>query len=237
MYSVDNCKYIGQWDSPCPQASLHTPSLCGLAVDANDNVYVGHYQPRSSCVHKLKQGGSFISCIKVSIRPHYLAVTSQNTIIVGTDDHEPPQIISNTGQKLRTLNHPDESLWEIRSVYCYRDTIFITNLDLMSERDEILCYSESGEYRSKLQIRAINPMCLAMIGYSELVLYESRRCVIWNAVTPPNQSRSESKLKIASRRASSRFGATHLKLARRKLFLSDDDSTYSSEDDSTQLEI
>ncbi len=175
MYSAD-CKYIGEWESICPHASLHASGyLRGLAVDANDNVYVGNYW--SKCVHKHKQNGSFISCIKVSISPFYLAVTSQDTIIVSSYTGH-PQIVSNTGQVLHTIKYPtgDELLWRVINVHCYRDTIFITVID-----HEIYCFNVSGEYLRKLPIHPFRPSCLAMIGDDRLVISESRRyCSIYS---------------------------------------------------------
>ncbi len=175
MYSAD-CKYIGEWESACPHASSHASSdLYGLAVDANDNVYVGKYDWPKCCVHKHKQSGSFISCIKVSITPLYLAVTSQDTIIVCSgEDH--PQIVSNTGEVLHTINHPTgESLWDVDNVHCYRDSIFITM------NDEISCYYVSGKYLGKLPIHDVRPNCLAMIGDDRLVIGDgSRQCSIYS---------------------------------------------------------
>ena len=176
MYSAD-CKYIGEWRSTCPHESLlllpgHQsipPSrLEGLAVDANDNVYVGNHW--SSCVHKHKQSGSFISCMKVSIKPYYLAVTSQDTIIVSNVDGH-LQIVSNTGEVLHTINHPTG----VRNVHCYRDSIFITMTH------GIYCFNVSGEYLGKLPIHDVTAMCLAMIGDDRLVICEwGRHCSIYS---------------------------------------------------------
>ncbi|XP_072019102.1 uncharacterized protein [Amphiura filiformis] len=160
MYSVD-CKFRGQWVSSRPQASSVTPRLWGLAIDAKDHVYVG--DAISLYINKHKQDGSYVTSIKVGIKPWYLAVTSQDTIIVGGWEYgNPAQIVSNTGQVLHILKHPtDESQWGYLGVNCYRDTVFITNVN-KSHKREILCYLVSGQYLGCIPIYDVKTSCLAM---------------------------------------------------------------------------
>ncbi|XP_072027963.1 uncharacterized protein [Amphiura filiformis] len=160
MYNVD-CKFKGQWESPCQQGLSITPRLRGLAIDAKDHVYVGDI--KSMHINKHTQDGSYVTSIKVDSQPYYQGVTSQDTIIVTPRyDGKPPQIVSNTGQVLHTLKHPtDELRWKCYDIYCYRDTIFITNVN-KSEKCEILCYTVSGQYLGCIPIHDVNLSCLAL---------------------------------------------------------------------------
>ncbi|XP_072023810.1 uncharacterized protein [Amphiura filiformis] len=131
----------GHWVSSCPQASSRSPSyLRGLAMDQEGHLLVGDCN--SMHINKHRQDGTYLSSIKVDIKPRYIAITSQVMIVVADYD-KPPQIVSNTGQMMCTLKHPvDEYKWDPRGVFCYEDTILIAN----RTTDNILCYSVSGNY-------------------------------------------------------------------------------------------
>ncbi len=156
----DDFKFKVQWISLCPHASTSRPRLLGLATDATDGVYVGDIE--SMVINKHHHDGSFMTSIKVGIKPEYLAVTSQDIIIAAQYD-KPPQIVSSAGQVLHTLKHPtDEFLWQCYSVYSYKDTFFVTNTS-KSYQHEILCYSStSGECLGCIPLSDANPRCLTM---------------------------------------------------------------------------
>lgn len=134
-----NGKFKGEWISSCPQAS-GLPRLKGLAIDASGNLLVGDCN--SNYVNKHQQDGTYLGSIKVGIVPMYIAVTSQDTMVIG-DCEEPPQIVSSTGQVIRSLTHPiNDSLWSLWGVYHHKGIIMIAH----PRTDNILCYSESGKY-------------------------------------------------------------------------------------------
>ena len=145
IYEISG-QFKGQWASSCPQESLHSPYLCGLAMDHTGNLLVGDCN--NKYINKHRQDGTLLGSIRVGIAPLYIAVTSQNTIVIATWD-TPPQIVSNTGQVLHTLKHPvDDSQWDPWSVYCHEDIIFVANV----KTSNILCYSESGKYLGAIPI-------------------------------------------------------------------------------------
>ena len=150
MYEISG-KFKGQWVSSCPQASSGSPCLYGLAIDYTGNLLVGDYQ--NNYINKHRQDGTPLGSIKVGIAPRYIAVTSQDTIVIATWD-KPPQIVSNTGQVMHTLMHPvDESQWDPHGVYCHADIICVANVTT----GNILCYSESGKYLGPIPIPPIYP--------------------------------------------------------------------------------
>ena len=84
----------------------------------------------------------------------YIAVTSQDTIVVCAWD-TPPKIVSSTGLVMRTLKHPEkESRWDPQGVYCHEDIICVAKL----QTGNILCYTESGKYLGSIPIPPVSPM-------------------------------------------------------------------------------
>ena len=175
MYD-NNCKFKSQWVSSYPEASSLKPCLLGLAINNKGQVLVGDVMSYHINIHK--QDGSYISSIKVDIEPEYLAVTSQDTIVVA-GHRKPPQIVSNTGQVLYTLKHPtDDTQWLCFGAYCYRDTIFITNLD-KSKAWELLCYTESGQYLGCLPIPDAR-CCAMMQNGTKIIVGKYNGCAIYS---------------------------------------------------------
>ena len=150
-YDADG-RFKGQWISPGSHVKL-----MGLAIDSEKNVLVGNFM--NNDINKHKQDGSYLGVIKVDTVPRLMAVTSQNTLVIA-DWRNPPQIVSNnTGEVLHTLKHPeDESKWNPWGVYCQEDIILIVNYDTQN----ILCYSESGEYLGTIPISDIQPKSIAL---------------------------------------------------------------------------
>ena len=145
-------KFKGQWVSSCPEATLGSPSLRGLAVDHKGNLLVGDCN--SNYINKHRQDGTLLGSIKVGIEPAYIAVTSQDTIVI-TNWLKPPQIVSNTGQVMHTLKHPiNESQWNPQGVYCHDDIICVANWKTRN----ILCYNESGKYLGSIPIPHVYPV-------------------------------------------------------------------------------
>ena len=150
MYEISG-KFKNQWVSSCPHASSGSPMLVGLAMDHTGNLIVGDCQ--SNCINKHRQDGTLLGSTKVGISPKYIAVTSQNLIVIA-DWHRPPQIVSSTGQVMHTLKHPEEeSQWSPWGVYCHEDIICVANLKTRN----ILCYTESGKYLGPISIPPVFP--------------------------------------------------------------------------------
>ena len=145
-----------QWVSSCPDAPTSPSSLHGLAMDSNLNVLVG--DNKGYRIHKHGHDGTYLSSIEVGIQPRYIAVTSQDTIVVA-DWLQPPKIVNPTGHVLYTLRHPDtQDKWSPAGVCCFKDTIMIANLRTYS----ILSYSESGKYRGRIPIPDVWPHAMAL---------------------------------------------------------------------------
>ena len=151
MYEIRG-KFKGQWVSSCPQASSGSPYLVSLAIDHTGNLLVGDCS--NNYINKHRQDGTYLGSIKVGIDPRFIAVTSQDTIVIATWG-KPPQIVSSTGQVMHTLKHPDnESQWNPRGVYCHADIICVANFTTLN----ILCYTESGKYLGPIPIPHVSPM-------------------------------------------------------------------------------
>ena len=150
MYELGG-KSTGHWVSCCPQATSNSPNLFGLAIDHTGNVLVG--ECRHNYINKHRQDGSYLGSIKIGIEPRYIAVTSQDTMVIAGWG-KAPQIVSNTGQVLHTLKHPvRESQWNPMGVYCHEDIIYVANLTTRN----ILCYKASGKYLGAISIPPVYP--------------------------------------------------------------------------------
>ncbi|XP_072017989.1 uncharacterized protein [Amphiura filiformis] len=145
-------KFKCHWVSSCLLASSGLSRLYGLAIDHERHLLIG--DSNSNHINMHKEDGSYLGTIKVSIPPKYIAVTSQDIIVVADWD-KPPQIVSKTGQVMCTLKHPvDESQWNPWGVYCYEEIIIIANQTTYN----ILCYSDSGRYLGEILISNIFPV-------------------------------------------------------------------------------
>ena len=152
MYEA-NGKFKGQWVSSSPQVSSYSPALYGLAVDTRGNLLVGDRQ--NSYINRHRQDGSYLDSIEVGLQPTFIAVTSQDAIVIANWG-KPPQIVSNTGQVMHTLKHPvDESQWYPRGVYCHENIIFVAIAN--PQTGNILCYTESGKYLGPIPIPPVRP--------------------------------------------------------------------------------
>ena len=103
------------------------------------------------CINRHKQDGTQLRSIKVGINPIHIAATSQGTIVV-SDCIKPPQIVSNTGKVMYTLQHPvDDIHWSIRGFGICEEIILVAN----SLPSHILCYSTPDKYLGALTIQDI----------------------------------------------------------------------------------
>ncbi|XP_072017987.1 tyrosine-protein kinase ABL1-like [Amphiura filiformis] len=150
-------KFKCQWMSSCPEAVPGSSCLYGLAMDHDGYLLVGDCKNKRINMHK--NGGTYISSIKIGVSPRYIAVTSEDTIVVVGDWEEQPQIVSKAGQVMHTLKHPfDESEWDPSGVFCYEDIIIIANRSTSS----MLCYSEFGKYMGDIPISNTDPVGVAI---------------------------------------------------------------------------
>ena len=118
--------------------------LHGLTMDNNRHILVG--ECKHGYISKHTEQGVHVGSIKVNIRPHYLAVTPNDTIIICSLSSETMQI-NQSGQVLHTLNHPaGVTHWNPRAVHCCKDIIFIANCTNASSGSGIHCYSMSTDY-------------------------------------------------------------------------------------------
>ncbi|XP_072051433.1 uncharacterized protein [Amphiura filiformis] len=144
--------------------------LVGLTMDSKGQLLVGEVNQKYISRHR--QDGSHITSIKVNIEPNFLAVTSQDTIIV-CDFGFVVQIVNSTGHMLHTLKPPSHvTRWHPFGVCCYEDIIFICNIALA--RNGVYCFSSTGEYLRSIDTKANYPHCLAVGNRKLYVTYEER---------------------------------------------------------------
>ena len=122
--------------------------LRGLAMDNNRHILVGECRYRY--ISKHTEQGRHVESFKVNIKPYYLLVTPNNTvIIISSFENEPAKIIiiDQAGQVLHTLLPPRGiGDWKPSGVHCCKDTIFIANSARVSSGGGIYCYSMSADY-------------------------------------------------------------------------------------------
>ncbi|XP_072036677.1 uncharacterized protein [Amphiura filiformis] len=166
IYDI-NGKFKDQWESSCSQESRQLfIRLWGLAIDSDGHVLVGDISNNHINTHR--QDGTYLDSIKVGIKPRFIAVTSQDTIVIA-DWNKPPQIVSKTGQIMHTLKYPDNvSLWDPWGVYCHGDMILIGNQRRCYK--PILCYSRSGGYLGHIPISDVSfPLAMTPDGKKLMV--------------------------------------------------------------------
>ena len=141
--------------------------LGGLAMDNNRHILVGECKLRYISKHT-EQLGVHVGSIKVNIKPEYLAVTPNDTIIISSwlivpGSKKTVQIIDQSGQVLHTLNRPaGVTGWNPCGVHCCKDTIFIANNAFGSSGCGIYCYSMSADYLGCINTGMAYPMGLVI---------------------------------------------------------------------------
>ena len=124
---------------------IHT-KLLGLSKDTDGNLLVGlkGSRPTVPCVSKHRNDGTHIISIPVHIPPKYLAVTSNNNIVISGSKwmRHTVEVVASNGDPLYSLEAPTGvQIWHPFGVYCSKDTIFVTN------STDIHCYSSvSGNH-------------------------------------------------------------------------------------------
>ncbi|XP_072050086.1 uncharacterized protein [Amphiura filiformis] len=120
--------------------------LIGLAIDNQGCVFVGEYTQQYISKHLLD--GSHISSIKVPISPCYIAVPSQDHIIVSSGWGGTAHILDTNGNIIHTLNPPPSvNTWNPCGI-CYTsdDEIYLANCAYGGGCGGIYRYSKSGQY-------------------------------------------------------------------------------------------
>ena len=153
--------YRSKWVAVSPENKpfdSENTALVGLAMDhTNDLLLVGEVVHKYVSKHHLD--GTHVNSIKVNIKPYFLSVTSQGTIIVSDHVTKVTQIVDNTGQVLHTLKPPSYVHWTPWGICCHEGIIFICNASTSHHR--IYCFSESGNYLGSIAVNI--PLCLTFV--------------------------------------------------------------------------
>ena len=129
-----------------PSTYIRNTELYGLTLDNNRHILVGECKHEYISKHT-EQGVHVGRSIKVNIRPGFLAITPNDSIIISSLSSETMQIINQSGQVLHTLNHPaGVTNWTPCDVHCCKDIIFIANCTNALSDGGIHCYSMSADY-------------------------------------------------------------------------------------------
>ncbi|XP_072051431.1 mitogen-activated protein kinase kinase kinase 7-like [Amphiura filiformis] len=164
--------YKDRWVAISPEnkpSNTENTTLIGLTMDSKGQLLVGEVKQKYISRHR--QDGSHITSIKVNIKPYFLAVTSQDTIIV-SNYWNYVQIVNSTGHMLHTFKPPSHvTRWYAYGVCCYEDIIFICNN--RSPSHGVHCFSSSGEYLRSIDTKDY-PHCLAIGKRKLYVTYHDR---------------------------------------------------------------
>ena len=181
VFSADG-KYQHRFAAVSPEgkpSDTEDTKLYGLTMDNNRHILVGE------CMHeyisKHTEQGVHVGSIKVNIRPEFLAVTPNDTIIISSLNGHTVQIINQSGQVLHTLNPPaGVTHWNPYDVHCCKDIIFITNWINAPSGGAIYCYSMSADYLGCITTRIAYPIGLVITedGNKMVVAQECRDVVI-----------------------------------------------------------
>lgn len=114
--------------------------LCGLAIDRKDHILVGDWF--NMYISKHTPDGNHVESIDVRISPYQLAVTPQDSLIIGS--LEAVAILDRRGNVLHTLNTVLAGVWEPRGITCMKDTVMIANYVDASANGGIYCFTLSG---------------------------------------------------------------------------------------------
>ena len=168
MYDI-NALYKGKWLTASPEgksANSRNIILRGIAIDANDQLFVG--ETKQNYVSKHKPDGSHIETIKVGISPWSLAVSSRDNIIISDWWAKSVHIVDNTGCVLHVMKPASDVVtWEPWGITCHKDIIFICNYASKS----ICCYFLSGEYLGCIPVDIpINPRCVTLTADGKRLL-------------------------------------------------------------------
>ena len=151
VFSADG-KYHHRFTAVSPEgkpSDTENTNLRGLAMDNNRHILVGEWEHQY--ISKHTDQGVHVESIKVNIKPEFLAVTPNDTIIISSGgfvgSSSTAQIIDQSGQVLHTLNRPaGVTRWDPCGVHCCKYTIFIANSAYVSSGGGIHCYSMSADH-------------------------------------------------------------------------------------------
>ena len=146
-------QYADQWaavSSDGKPSDREASKLQGLTVDCHGQVLVGESVRRYISIHK--QNGVHVKSIMISIRPHFLAMTSHDKIVVSDRVDNVVQIVDQSGHVLHTLkpNSAAVRYWQPKGVCSHDNMVFICNY-AMPEHG-ICCFSLTGDYLGSIAI-------------------------------------------------------------------------------------
>ena len=206
MFSPEGV-YKGRWMTISPDERVSPDkdypfntkdaSLCGLTIDSRGEVLVGQLTGPVQYVSRHRGDGTHISSFE-AIWPHHLAVTPQNTIVIGRG-HNHVEIVDFEGHALHTLN-ADKQLpfWEPRGVYCHDDIIMVCNIAPRADLSQsypghqwylhvVSCFSLSAEYLGSIDTPdcrcptcfTIAKNCKLLVSHFDKIYVYSKTHAVW----------------------------------------------------------
>ena len=144
-FNSNDGAYKMRWLTVAPGQSVgnEEAQLCGIDVDGVGNLLVGCRADPTGYISKHRNDGLHIHSFHVGIRPEYLAVTPQDTVIIsqaGGDYDGKVAIVNQTGETLHSIQYPDMSISE--GIHCHGNVIYVC-----SEFGAFIsCFDVSGKY-------------------------------------------------------------------------------------------
>ncbi|XP_072017205.1 uncharacterized protein [Amphiura filiformis] len=164
-YDADNGRYCGKWLSVKPGTNVGNDKarLRGICVDTKCNVLVGHWYGRQTYISKHTADGKHINSFNVDIPPIYLALTSDDNVIISSADAL--QIVNQQGSLQHRIQYP--GMRQPGGVCFHSDVIYVCD----RESANILCFTQDGKHIGTIPIADAQEgdcnkgsMCLSVRG-------------------------------------------------------------------------
>ncbi|XP_072017319.1 uncharacterized protein [Amphiura filiformis] len=148
-YNADDGQYCDRWLAVKPGTNVGHDNawLLGICMDTKCNVLVGNYKDRGQYISKHTADGNHINSFNVGISPFYLAVTSDDNIIISSGYPKYAlQIANQHGSLQHRIQYPGMS--QPRGVCCHSDVIYVCQLHSAN----ILCLTQDGKHIGTIPI-------------------------------------------------------------------------------------
>ncbi|XP_072036783.1 uncharacterized protein [Amphiura filiformis] len=140
-YNAQDGVYCGQWLSvqPVQIVNYEEAKLHGLCVDKEHNLLVGDCN--KNYISKHTSNGKHKLSFTVDIKPTYMAITSDDNVIISSGGYPGDvQIVNQQGSVQHSVQYP--GMLSPRGVCCHNDAMFVCDLDSAN----IYCFTHTGEH-------------------------------------------------------------------------------------------
>ncbi|XP_072048608.1 uncharacterized protein [Amphiura filiformis] len=140
-YNANDGQFSGSWLSVAPtdrDKYINTMAkLTGICLDSeSNNILVG--ETNNKYISKHKSDGTHLLSFNVNVEPHYLAITSDNNIVISGSSKV--QIVDQQGTGLHSVQYPGMKV--PCGVCCHSDIIFVSDC----KQSNIYCLGLSGTF-------------------------------------------------------------------------------------------